>query len=495
MFTYFGHNCFLFETDSSLFLVDPWFSKKGAFFGSWFQYPANQQYADVIIQAAKHKDLVVFITHEHLDHFDLEFISKLDLVRVVIPEYQDKFMRESLVAMGIETNEVPHNSDFDISSEITIKLLISDVGINHDSAILVRTSDGTFFNQNDCKIFDQLSLISEPIDYYSVQFSGATWHPVCFEYSEIEKKNISAKKTQIKLSNVCRGIETLKPKYFIPAAGPAVFPFLDYSLSTGQDNIFTHQDVLADYLALEGYDNIMYLSPGDRPDIDKTIPIPPPTHEYLDKYKESIINVWDNLCVEFSEADLKEAIKDRLNLVKDLDFEELPLLIFDWGPSSEEKLIININAGIVSKKYPIDRSFIRLSADKKYFALMHSGYRWQDIYLTMRARVDRRPDVFSNLANVFLFSDVSNIRHAFESSISINPERIIVSDRFGVEFEINRFCPHQGADLSCAEISEKSEVICPRHGWRFDLKAGGIHEKSGKSLKAVSSLDKSSSNK
>ena len=201
MFTYYGHNCFLFETDSNLFLIDPWFSNKGAFFGSWFQYPANHQYADVVTQAAKHKALVVFVTHEHLDHFDLDFISRLDLVRVVIPEYQDKFMLESLVAMGIETLEVPHNTDIDVSRDISIKLLISDVGINHDSAILVRTPAGTFFNQNDCKVFDQLSLISEPIDYYSVQFSGATWHPVCFEYSEIEKKDISAKKNQIPLNS------------------------------------------------------------------------------------------------------------------------------------------------------------------------------------------------------------------------------------------------------------------------------------------------------
>ena len=37
MFTYFGHNCFLFETDSNIFIIDPWFSRKGAFFGSWFQ--------------------------------------------------------------------------------------------------------------------------------------------------------------------------------------------------------------------------------------------------------------------------------------------------------------------------------------------------------------------------------------------------------------------------------------------------------------------------
>ena len=36
---YWGHNCFSVESKSSLLLIDPWFSDKGAFFSSWFQYP------------------------------------------------------------------------------------------------------------------------------------------------------------------------------------------------------------------------------------------------------------------------------------------------------------------------------------------------------------------------------------------------------------------------------------------------------------------------
>lgn len=484
MFTYFGHNCFLFETDSNIFLIDPWFSRKGAFFGSWFQYPPNHQYGEDIIKLSKNKKLVLFVTHEHLDHFDIDFITQLDISKVIVPKYHDKFMYEKFVSIGLKTFEVAHNIDFSISDDISIKLLISDVGINHDSAILVRTPEGVFFNQNDCKIFDQLNLITQEIDYYSVQFSGATWHPVCFKFSDDEKIRISKKKTEIKLSNVRRGIEVLNPKYFVPAAGPAIFPFLDYSLSLGQENIFTHQDTLAKFLNSISFENVMYLRPGDKPQLDKTHPIEIPTIDYLNKYKKTVEDVWSNINIDFSEKLLKQAIKDRLFLIKDLEFEELPIIIFQWGTSPEELIVININAGTISKNLPIDRDFIKLTAEPKYFALMQANFRWQDIYLTMRANVERKPDIFSNLANVFLFSDVSNIRHAFESSISIDSERIIVTDNDGKKYEINKFCPHQGADLSCAEITKSSELICPRHGWRFDLKAGGIHKKSGKSLKA-----------
>ena len=92
MFTYFGHNCFLFETDSNIFLIDPWFSRKGAFFGSWFQYPPNHQYGEDIIKLSKNKKLVLFVTHEHLDHFDIDFITQLDIskVREIIPDVSNQ---------------------------------------------------------------------------------------------------------------------------------------------------------------------------------------------------------------------------------------------------------------------------------------------------------------------------------------------------------------------------------------------------------------------
>ena len=58
-----------------------------------------------------------------------------------------------------------------------ILLKIADIGVNHDAAILIKTDDISFFNQNDCKIFDRLGELDQDIDFYSVQFSGANAHP------------------------------------------------------------------------------------------------------------------------------------------------------------------------------------------------------------------------------------------------------------------------------------------------------------------------------
>ena len=96
--------------------------------------------------------------------------------------------------LAIKFFEVSDGEEIKLSSELAIKLMISDIGINHDSAILVKTNKFNFFNQNDCKVFDRLYEISEKIDVYSVQFSGATWHPSNFVFSERRKRLFLMKK-------------------------------------------------------------------------------------------------------------------------------------------------------------------------------------------------------------------------------------------------------------------------------------------------------------
>ena len=76
-----------------------------------------------------------------------------------------------------------------MDEDINIRLYIKDIGITHDASILVKTKEFVF-NQNDCKVFDRLSDIREKIDFYSVQFSGANWHPSNFDYTEEKIKYI-----------------------------------------------------------------------------------------------------------------------------------------------------------------------------------------------------------------------------------------------------------------------------------------------------------------
>jgi UDP-MurNAc hydroxylase len=115
---------------------------------------------------------------------------------------------------------------------------------------------------------------------------------------------------------------------------------------------------------------------------------------------------------------------------------------------------------------------------------MCSDFRWQDIYLSLRAHPCRSPDNFDNYVNLFLFSDPESIRESFISSLTISDEKIVKVDSSGECYEMNRYCPHQGADLSDAEINEHNEVICPRHGWRFSLDQMGRSLDSSHTIRA-----------
>ena len=184
-FKFWGHNCFSIQTDHSVLLIDPWFSDSDAFFGSWFQHPKNHHLEDTVLDLlVKSSNSFVFITHEHQDHYDLNFLKRIPLsTTIIIPNYEDKTFRDEVKNLGRDLIELSDNEKQNLDEAMQIYLIISDIGINHDSAMVVKTDDFTFLYQNDCMVFDRLHDINDPIDYYSVQFCGATWHPSCFVFS------------------------------------------------------------------------------------------------------------------------------------------------------------------------------------------------------------------------------------------------------------------------------------------------------------------------
>ncbi len=196
---FYGHNCFVAESAAALLIIDPWLTPQGAFFGSWHQFPDNTHLRQPLVEKTADKDTYVYLTHEHRDHFDPETLSMLAAAPrfrgFFIPAFHDPYLREQLEAYGKSVTEVADTHKQAVTDDIGIQVFVSDVGVNHDSAVLVTTPDFTLLNQNDCKIFDRLQTIELPrINYYSVQFSGATWHPVCFRMPDEDKRRISEKK-------------------------------------------------------------------------------------------------------------------------------------------------------------------------------------------------------------------------------------------------------------------------------------------------------------
>lgn len=51
-------------------------------------------------------------------------------------------------------------------------------------------------------------------------------------------------------------------------------------------------------------------------------------------------------------------------------------------------------------------------------------------------------------------------------------DRVIVEVN-DCKYEVDRYCPHQLADMKENWIVDGHFLICPRHCWKFDLEKGG----------------------
>ena len=488
---YWGHNCFSVESKSSLLLIDPWFSDKGAFFSSWFQYPKNHFLKEKVLNLlSKKNNSYIFISHEHEDHFDEDFLKSIPAkTTLIIPNYLDKTLKKSICNFSDKLIECNDSKEYFLNSEIKISIKISDIGVNNDAAILINTNEFSFLNQNDCKIFDRLSEFKQNITFYSVQFSGANAHPSTFVFSEEKKTEISMKKVHSKLRNVLKGIQILKPSYFLPAAGPAIFPFLDSNLSLGKNNIFIHQDYLNKFLLQNGFNNTIYLKPGSHFKQIYKEPMPAPSLEEISLYKQKIFNNWDLLPDILDRNHLENVIQKRFSEIKDIKLSNCPILIFNYSgifndkdSTCNHKVFIDLNSKTLCDSFDYSSSFMEIISSKKYFNLMCTE-RWQNVSLSLRAKIVVKPDQFNNDLNIFLFSDISNIRDNFITTKVKVKDRIIVKSNSGNCFRVDKYCPHQKANLTNAEINN-NDLICPAHGWKFNLERNGIDNKSNLSINA-----------
>lgn len=67
-------------------------------------------------------------------------------------------------------------------------------------------------------------------------------------------------------------------------------------------------------------------------------------------------------------------------------------------------------------------------------------------------------------------------------NIEANQERI-VKECNGRRYVVDRYCPHQGGDLTDAWVDDDGLLTCQRHGWQFDL------ERDGRSLNNLGTVN------
>ena len=145
-----GHAGLCVEAQGVRLLLDPWVSRSGAFLGSWFPFPDNEHLPGPWLAGA---DLVV-VSHEHLDHLDLDFLARLPAqVPIVVPRYPSTIIERRLAAAGrrhVIVLDAWERLRFGRDGWLTV--IPEQCPMSHDAAVLVSVDGYSVLHTNDARI-------------------------------------------------------------------------------------------------------------------------------------------------------------------------------------------------------------------------------------------------------------------------------------------------------------------------------------------------------
>lgn len=379
----------------------------------------------------------------------------------------------------------------------SLRLFIDDSGINRDSAILVQADGNVFLNMNDCKLNDRLAQISQdhgPVDVFTAQYSGATWHPVCYDYSPKVYRAISRQKMFGKFERVAKAIEILEPHWYLPSAGPPCFLDPDLmDINFQSISIFPQAKQLIaffDSRLSRSQTNFLEMAPGEVLDVgigslcDRVSDRGwEQDHEgYLRSYAATHKGLFENREISLTDEG-KNQLSDRLQQALRDKLER-----FDLSHRVEVPLYFSITDPPICT-FRVDfraRSVESVSGIQEdvYYALASPAWQvkrvldgfltWEDFALTFRLRLRREPDVYQTLMQGFLLSEPEDLSWFCNKVLERESggTRTMVAAG-GRRYLIDHHCPHLGGDLNEGWLEDERYWTCFRHGWQFDLEDGG----------------------
>lgn len=515
--TYLGHAGFYVATETAVIIMDPWVSPFGAFDSAWFQYPKNSHMADYVLQDFEDspKDKFIYISHEHKDHFDMAFLNRLQKrnFKFILANFHRSIVKETLKEEHYQCEDII-SLDYDGEVHLkdgSIRLFMLDAEIDCDSAILVKTKTRSFLNLNDCKLHEKLPKINRlygPIDVFAAQFSGAIWHPVCYELSIQEYQRISLSKKMNKFSIVSKAINDLNPKVYIPSAGPPCFldPML-MPINFEKINIFPRAAEFITYLSRHckatgtKWPEIM---PGDilNADTFEFDHLVAPRlkdsdfKEYVRNYASEYADYFKQRALENSNISpvavfvaLKKELEEKMAGLKLVNVTVESDLYWKISDYPDWMYRVNFTERSVTATKEIsnpENYWLIQSPAWEVNKVLNKEMNWPDFVLTFRVKLLRIPNLYNTVIHGFIAVDTPEMDRFSELVMKFhanNQERTIIEHK-GKRYSILRWCPHLGGDLSAGWM-DRNCWVCPRHQWHFDLENGGKCVNSTDSIDAI----------
>ncbi|WP_112238779.1 MBL fold metallo-hydrolase [Kribbella monticola] len=497
-----GHAGLRLDAPGIRLLADPWLSMSGAFLGAWFPFPDNSH---LLTPDLLDVDLVV-VSHEHLDHLDLDLIAGLPAeIPVVIPRYPSTIMQRRLRAIG-RTRVVVLDAwqRHPLGPDDWLTVIPEQCPMSHDSAVLIKLAGRSVLHTNDARISlaqtrRAMTEVGGQFDLMGAQMSGASWHPVRYEYDEVERERIATIKRVGKFKAVTRLVRQVQPRLVMPYAGPPCFLDDDlFDLNSGlrPGGIFPDQGEALAWLAdrLPEQPGVCLL-PGDQVDLGSLAVTrdpqwqgfsldagPEARRHYLAEYavrrRAAIDAVWaanpppaPGLAERFkahfeSLGTLSEYFLARIGMTVRFEVEGPNGGVWDAhiGP---DRVRVDLDGGDCHADY-------RLILDGRWLDGVVSGRtRWEELLLSLRFTARRQPDQYNDyLVGLLKHADRAALRAVEEFEAARDPEETIELTVNGETIQVSRFCPHAGEDLAETGVVVNGVLRCLGHNFEFDLRTG-----------------------
>ncbi|WIG60631.1 MAG: UDP-N-acetylmuramic acid hydroxylase [Ktedonobacterales bacterium] len=490
--TFVGHAGLYIETRHGSILCDPWFNP--AYFASWFPFPSNE---DVDKEKIGRPDYL-FVSHIHHDHFDPAFLR--DHVwkdaTVLLPEFPINNLELALRDLGFTKFIYTKNGQQIEVDGLKIAILASVAptdGPLGDSGLIVDDGEVRIYDQNDSRPVDMDTLQAlGPYDAHFVQYSGAIWYPMVYQYPEPMMRTLGSRKRQNEMARAVNYIQQIGATQVIPHAGPPCF--LDDDLFAFNDidrdptNTFPDQTVFLEYMAEHGLSNGHLMIPGsvmtlgkDRCAVrhaqpeDEVRAIFTEKRAYLNAYKarqQQVIDAekasWPRGQVEILPA-LKAWFEPLLaigdltcvgvngRLLMELDPE--PSLVIDF----QNRSVYAWEGQEWEYRFKFDPALIE-------WLIVNQVEDWiNDLFLSCRFEATRKGAYNEYIYNFFKCLTPERLEYAE----GYYAERSTEHQLFEIEgYRIQRRCPHLKADLTRFGKVEDGILTCTMHGWRFELATG-----------------------
>lgn len=482
--TFLGHAGWFIETFDAKILCDPWHSDHPRFFDSWSVYPFNDHLNwKLLLEEAT----ILYVSHAHRDHLDDELLATMRKdIQVLLPRNCFPKLRKDLEALGF-SNFV--DAEIQIGST-KLYTYVSEMPNREmeDSMLLVDDGNTVVVNGNDCKLDavieeDITKKYPRGIDIYMGQFSGAAWHPMSYagkgtftDERVVKLCRAHAEKTRDRFLRVCRSLQARK---WVPCSGPACFLHEDlFHLNAvdakTQDHCIFPDAYQAGFPADRRLCRVMPGTTFTKRSLRDT-----PKDPIGDKLKylsdrrhqtRHAVSVPDlQLAIQRFEDHMASLLREFGGFLH----SKIPLRMFvQIGNSHVFEL--QFECGRISIVEEVDRTppFYAMTIPPWIFEEMvrRDIWDWEEAFLGQRCQFERAPDCY----NPWILAFFKNLeRHRMQIMVRFGDASCGSAETFCRDgFEIPRFCPHQGVDLSKHSTIEDGIITCLGHGMKWNLETG-----------------------